>query len=165
MIDIKKDFPLLNEKTVNGKKISYLDSAATTQKPIQVLDAIDAFYKKYNANPHRGTYQLSQEATEQYEQAREKIAKFINAPSKEQIIFTKNASESLNLLAYSYGMDNIKEGDEIVISIMEHHSNLVPWQKVAKNKTNSCFCCTHNYLNSCRIFHLWQTVSDTQHNP
>lgn len=134
MIDIKKDFPLLNEKTVNGKKISYLDSAATTQKPIQVLDAIDAFYKKYNANPHRGTYQLSQEATEQYEQAREKIAKFINAPSREQIIFTKNASESLNLLAYSYGMDNIKEGDEIVISIMEHHSNLVPWQKVAKNK-------------------------------
>ena len=134
MIDIKKDFPLLNEKTVNGKKISYLDSAATTQKPIQVLDAIDAFYKKYNANPHRGTYQLSQEATEQYEQAREKIANFINAPSREQIIFTKNASESLNLLAYSYGMDNIKEGDEIVISIMEHHSNLVPWQKVAKNK-------------------------------
>ncbi len=134
MIDIKKDFPLLNEKTVNGKKISYLDSAATTQKPIQVLDVIDAFYKKYNANPHRGTYQLSQEATEQYEQAREKIAQFINAPSKEQIIFTKNASESLNLLAYSYGMDNIKEGDEIVISIMEHHSNLVPWQKVAKSK-------------------------------
>ena len=134
MIDIKKDFPLLNEKTVNGKKISYLDSAATTQKPIQVLDAIDAFYKKYNANPHRGTYQLSQEATEQYEQAREKIAEFINAPSREQIIFTKNASESLNLLAYSYGMDNIKEGDEIVISIMEHHSNLVPWQKVAKSK-------------------------------
>ena len=134
MIDIKKDFPLLNEKTVNGKKISYLDSAATTQKPIQVLNAIDAFYKKYNANPHRGTYQLSQEATEQYEQAREKIAKFINASSKEQIIFTKNASESLNLLAYSYGMDNIKEGDEIVISIMEHHSNLVPWQKVAKSK-------------------------------
>ena len=134
MIDIKKDFPLLNEKTINGKKISYLDSAATTQKPIQVLNAIDAFYKKYNANPHRGTYQLSQEATEQYEQAREKIAKFINAPSREQIIFTKNASESLNLLAYSYGMDNIKEGDEIVISIMEHHSNLVPWQKVAKSK-------------------------------
>ena len=134
MIDIKKDFPLLNEKTVNGKMISYLDSAATTQKPIQVLNAIDAFYKKYNANPHRGTYQLSQEATEQYEQAREKIANFINAPSKEQIIFTKNASESLNLLAYSYGMDNIKEGDEIVISIMEHHSNLVPWQKVAKSK-------------------------------
>ena len=134
MIDIKKDFPLLNEKTVNGKKISYLDSAATTQKPIQVLNAIDAFYKKYNANPHRGTYQLSQEATEQYEQAREKIAKFINAPSREQIIYTKNASESLNLLAYSYGMDNIKEGDEIVISIMEHHSNLVPWQKVAKSK-------------------------------
>ena len=141
MIDIKKDFPLLNEKTVNGKKISYLDSAATTQKPIQVLNAIDAFYKKYNANPHRGTYQLSQEATEQYEQAREKIANFINAPSREQIIFTKNASESLNLLAYSYGMDNIKEGDEIVISIMEHHSNLVPWQKVAKSKN-----ATLNYM-------------------
>ena len=129
MININKDFPLLQ-----NKKIAYLDSGATTQKPIQVIDAVEHFYKFSNANPHRGAYGLSIEATELYEQARANIANFINASSKEQVIFTKNASESLNLLAYSYGLDNVNEGDEIVISIMEHHSNLVPWQKVAKTK-------------------------------
>ena len=123
----KEDFPVLNER-----KIAYLDSGATTQKPIQVINAIDEFYKKNNANPHRGAYSLSIEATEAYESSRGKIAKFINAESPEQIIFSKNATESLNLLAYSYGMENLKKDDEIVISIMEHHSNLVPWQKVAK---------------------------------
>ena len=123
----KEDFPILNER-----KIAYLDSGATTQKPIQVINAIDEFYKKNNANPHRGAYSLSIEATEAYESSRGKIAKFINAESPEQIIFSKNATESLNLLAYSYGMENLKKDDEIVISIMEHHSNLVPWQKVAK---------------------------------
>ena len=129
MVNINKDFPLLQ-----NKKIAYLDSGATTQKPIQVIDAVEHFYKFSNANPHRGAYGLSIEATELYEQARANIANFINASSKEQVIFTKNASESLNLLAYSYGLDNVNEGDEIVISIMEHHSNLVPWQKVAKTK-------------------------------
>ena len=123
----KEDFPIFNER-----KIAYLDSGATTQKPIQVINAIDEFYKKNNANPHRGAYSLSIEATEAYESSRGKIAKFINAESPEQIIFSKNATESLNLLAYSYGMENLKKDDEIVISIMEHHSNLVPWQKVAK---------------------------------
>ena len=123
----KEDFPIFNER-----KIAYLDSGATTQKPIQVINAIDEFYKKNNANPHRGAYRLSIEATEAYESSRGKIAKFINAESPEQIIFSKNATESLNLLAYSYGMENLKKDDEIVISIMEHHSNLVPWQKVAK---------------------------------
>ena len=126
--EIKKDFPLLIDR-----KISYLDSGATTQKPIQVINAVNEFYKKYNANPHRGAYTLSMEATEQYEQTRLKIAKFINAKHSEEIIFSKNATESLNLIAYSYGMENLKKDDEVVISIMEHHSNLVPWQKVVKS--------------------------------
>lgn len=124
---IKKDFPILE-----NKEITYLDSGATTQKPIQVIKAIEEYYEKYNANPHRGAYSLSIEATEAYENTRKKIAKFINAKQPEEIIFSKNATESLNLLAYSYGMENLKKDDEIVISIMEHHSNLVPWQKVCK---------------------------------
>ena len=124
---IKNDFPLLQ-----NKNIVYLDSGATTQKPIQVIEKINDFYKKYNANPHRGAYTLSMEATQIYEDARDKIAKFINSKNREEIIFSKNATESLNLIAYSYGMENLKENDEIVLSIMEHHSNLVPWQKVSK---------------------------------
>ncbi len=129
--EIKKDFPLLN-----NRDIAYLDSGATTQKPIQVINAIEEFYKKNNANPHRGAYTLSIEATEQYENTRTKIAKFINAKNREEIIFSKNATESLNLIAYSYGLENLKSGDEVVISIMEHHSNVVPWQKITK-KTGS----------------------------
>ena len=125
--EIKKDFPIFE-----NKKISYLDSGATTQKPKQVIEAIDNYYENYNANPHRGAYSLSMEATEVYEDTRTKIAKFINARYREEVIFSKNATESLNLLAYSYGMDNLKKDDEVVISIMEHHSNLVPWQKVTK---------------------------------
>ena len=125
--EIKKDFPILEKRD-----ISYLDSGATTQKPNQVIDEIEKYYKNYNANPHRGAYSLSIEATEEYENTRTKIAKFINAKNREEIIFTKNATESLNLIAYSYGLENLKKDDEIVISIMEHHSNLVPWQNVAK---------------------------------
>ena len=125
--EIIRDFPLLQ-----NRKITYLDSGATTQKPAQVINAIDKFYENNNANPHRGAYSLSIEATEEYENTRTKIAKFINAKHREEIIFSKNATESLNLIAYSYGLDNLKENDEIVLSIMEHHSNLVPWQKVAK---------------------------------
>ena len=125
--EIKKDFPLLE-----NSNITYLDSGATTQKPLKVINAVDEFYKKYNANPHRGAYSLSVEATEIYENTRTKIAKFINAKHREEIIFSKNATESLNLIAYSYGLENLKEDDEVVISIMEHHSNLVPWQKVTK---------------------------------
>ena len=130
-MDYKKDFPILLENN-----IAYLDSGATTQKPREVIDAVDRYYKTQNANPHRGAYSLSIEATQVYEQTREKVAKFINSQSSSQIIFTKNASESLNLIAYSYGLDNLKKDDEIVLSIMEHHSNLVPWQYVAK-KTGS----------------------------
>ena len=127
MNNIKRDFPLLE-----NENITYLDSGATTQKPIQVIKAVEEFYQKYNANPHRGAYSLSVEATEQYENTRTKIAKFINAKHREEIIFSKNATESLNLIAYSYGLDNLKKDDEVVISIMEHHSNLVPWQKMTK---------------------------------
>ena len=125
--EIKKDFPILS-----NNKITYLDSGATTQKPIQVINSVKEFYEKYNANPHRGAYSLSVEATEVYENARTKIAKFINAKHREEIIFTKNATEALNLIAYSYGLNNLKKDEEVVISIMEHHSNLVPWQKITK---------------------------------
>ena len=125
--NIIKDFPILE-----SRNICYLDSAATSQKPRQVIEATANFYLNQNANIHRGAYSLSIEATASYDEAREKVKKFINAENKEQIIFTKNATESINLVAYSYALNTLKRGDEIVISIMEHHSNLVPWQYVAK---------------------------------
>lgn len=131
--DFLKDFPTLNKER-NGKRIAYLDSAATTQKPQSVIDGISDYYKNANANPHRGAYELSIAATDAYDEAREKFRKFINAEHREEIIFTKNATEAFNLIARSYGMTFINEGDEIVISIAEHHSNLIPWQQVAKAK-------------------------------
>lgn len=131
-IEIRKEFKILENKT-----IAYLDSAATTQKPVQVLDAIKSYYENDNANPHRGAYSLSIRATEVYDEARKTVAEFINAEDASNIVFTRNASESLNLIAYSYGLANIKEGDKIVLSIMEHHSNLVTWQNVAKAKNAS----------------------------
>ena len=124
---IKDDFSILN-----NKDISYLDSGATTQKPEAVLEAVNEYYRTSNANPHRGAYSLSIEATRLYDESREKVSKFINSENKEQIIFTRNATESLNLIAYSYGLNNLKKEDKIVLSIMEHHSNLVPWQYVSK---------------------------------
>lgn len=127
--DIKKEFPIFDDG-----KIVYLDSAATTQKPKCVLEDVKKYYEKVNANPYRGAYGLSVRATEVYNQARKVVADFVNAKETCEIVFTKNATESLNLLAYSYGLDNLKKGDEVVISIMEHHSNLVPWQKVTKQK-------------------------------
>ena len=130
-MDIKEDFPILK-----NRDIAYLDSGATTQKPKYVINAIDNYYEKNNANPHRGAYELSVQATEEYEGARKKVAKFINAKVPEEIIFTKNASEALNLIAYSYGLDKLKKNEDVVISIMEHHSNLVPWQYVTE-KTGS----------------------------
>ena len=129
--EIRKDFPIFK-----NRDIAYLDSGATTQKPQYVIDKVSEYYETCNANPHRGAYVLSIEATALYEETRAKVAKFINAKSAEEIIFSKNASESLNLVAYSYGLDNLKQGDEVVLSIMEHHSNLVPWQMVTK-KTGS----------------------------
>ena len=128
-----KDFPLLHTQ-MNGKPIAYLDNGATTQKPEQVIRAICGYYGGCNANPHRGAYALSVEATEIYENARKVTAQFINAKRPEEIIFTKNATEALNLVAYSYGLTNVGKGDEIVLTIAEHHSNLVPWQHVAKAK-------------------------------
>lgn len=131
MDKFKKDFPILMSRDV-----VYLDSGATSQKPASVIDAINNYYNNHNSNPHRGAYSLSIEATKAYEDGRAKVAKFINSPSASQVIFTKNASEALNIIAYSYGLDNLKENDEVVLSIMEHHSNLVPWQYVTK-KTKS----------------------------
>ena len=125
-IDYKKDFPLLRELDV-----AYLDNSATSQRPQCVIDAECEFYLKHNANPLRGLYQLAMEATDGYESARVAVQKFINAKSEEEIIFTRNTSESLNLVAYSYGLSNLKAGDEIVTTIMEHHSNMLPWRMVA----------------------------------
>ena len=131
ILDIRKDYPFLNLK-VNGKNIVYLDNAATTQKPQVIIDNIAKFYRGENGNPHRGAHYLAMKSTEVYEEARETVRKFINAKSPNEIVFVRNATEALNLLAYSYGLNNLKKGDEILISIMEHHSNLVPWQMVAK---------------------------------
>lgn len=128
-----EDFPLLKQ-TDEGKRLVYLDNGATTQKPLSVIRAIEQYYTTSNANPHRGAYELSVQATEIYESTREKVRDFLGAAKISEIIFTKNATESLNLIAYSYGMNFIQAGDEIVISIAEHHSNLVPWQQVAKAK-------------------------------
>ena len=130
--DFSKDFPVLLEK--DGKRVIYLDSGATTQKPYSVIEAVEKYYKQENANPHRGAYKLSMVATDVYEGAREKVRKFIGAEKVEEIIFTKNSTEAFNLLAMSYGMNFIEKGDEIVISIAEHHSNLIPWQNVARAK-------------------------------
>ena len=124
------DFPILRSK-MNGHALAYLDNSATTQKPHDVVRSICGYYGGCNANPHRGVYELSVRATKVYEDARKKVADFINASPRE-IIFTKNATESLNLIAYSYGLTNLRGGDEILITIAEHHSNLVPWQRVAQ---------------------------------
>ena len=126
----RAEFPLLAEK-MNGLPIAYLDNGATTQKPETVIEAITEYYRRQNANPHRGAYALSVTATDVYENCRERVAKFLNAKHSREIIFTKNATEALNLVAYSYGLSVLKPGDEILISVAEHHSNLVPWQMVA----------------------------------
>ena len=125
-----KDFPILAADE-NGNRLVYLDSAATTQHPQQVLDAVLHYYQKDNANPHRGVYELAMRATDAHEGARHRVARFFGAEDDE-IVFTQNTTESLNLVAYSYGLHFLHEGDEIVISVAEHHSNLVPWQRVAK---------------------------------
>jgi cysteine desulfurase/selenocysteine lyase len=126
-----KDFPILNTQA-GGKPLYYLDNAATTQKPTAVIEAVNNYYYACNANPHRGNYELSVKATEMYEHSRETVRSFINAKSAEEIIFTKNTTEAINLIAYCYGLTFINEGDEIVLSVSEHHSNLIPWQMVAK---------------------------------
>lgn len=131
ILDIRKQFPILHQE-VNGNPLVYLDSAATSQKPIQVIEALEKYYREYNSNVHRGVHTLGTRATDGYEGAREKVRKFINAKSTEEIIFTRGTTTALNTVALSYGAANLKEGDEIVISHMEHHSNIIPWQQIAK---------------------------------
>lgn len=133
MNDIRKEFPVLNQE-VNGHPLVYLDSAATSQKPKQVLDVIRKYYDFDNSNVHRGVHTLGNRATDSYEGAREKIRNFINANSTEEIIYTRGTTTSLNTVASGYGRMNVSEGDEIVITYMEHHSNLIPWQQLAKEK-------------------------------
>ncbi|MBR6153647.1 MAG: cysteine desulfurase [Treponema sp.] len=130
--DVRSDFPIFDSKENSG--LIYFDNAATTQRPIQVIKAIEDFYVHANANPLRGLYSLSVRATDMYENARQNVASFINAKAVQEIIFTRNASESLNLVAYTWAMENIQQGDEIVVSAMEHHSNFLPWQMVCKAK-------------------------------
>lgn len=130
---IREDFPIL-QQTVHGKPLVYLDSAATSQKPEAVIQVLDEYYRKFNANIHRGVYYLAEEATARYEGARKKIQKFINAKSHREVIYTRNATEALNLVAYAWGRANVQEGDEIVATVLEHHANIVPWQLLAKEK-------------------------------
>ncbi|TVQ57309.1 MAG: aminotransferase class V-fold PLP-dependent enzyme, partial [Spirulina sp. DLM2.Bin59] len=130
-VERRSDFPILNQQ-VHDRPLIYLDSAATSQKPQAVLDALDHYYQWDNANVHRGAHALSARATTAYEGARDKVAAFIGAASRNEIVFTRNASEAINLVAYSWGMTTLQPGDEIILSMMEHHSNLVPWQMVAQ---------------------------------
>lgn len=132
-IELRKDFPILNRK-VNEKNLVYFDNAATSQKPNVVIDSIKKYFEEYNSNVHRVGHTLGQEASVAYEQGREKVSNFINAKIDQEIIFTSNATEAINLVAWSWGRNNINEGDEIIISIMEHHSNFIPWQQLAKEK-------------------------------
>ena len=128
---LRADFPIF-EREVNGKPLAYLDSAASAQKPRQVLDAIRDFYETSYANVHRGVYKLAEDATAGYEGARAKVATFLNAPSEREVIFTRSATEGINLVAYAWGLDNLGPGDVVVVTELEHHSNFVPWQYVAK---------------------------------
>ncbi|MFM7579162.1 MAG: aminotransferase class V-fold PLP-dependent enzyme, partial [Microcystaceae cyanobacterium] len=128
---VRADFPILNQE-INGHPLIYLDSAATSQKPFAVLDCLRHYYLNDNANVHRGAHTLSVRATEAYEAAREKVAHFIQARSPREIVYTRNATEAINLVAYSWGLNFLKEGDEIITSVMEHHSNLVPWRMIAE---------------------------------
>ncbi len=131
--EIRKDFPLL-DTTVYGRKLVYLDNAATTQKPLQVLQSMEDYYRRYNSNVHRGVHYLSQEATEAYEAARKTVAAYLNAQHTHEIIFTRGTTESINLVAATFGKSRLQQGDSIVISAMEHHSNIVPWQMVCEEK-------------------------------
>lgn len=127
---VRREFPALDQK-VNGKPLVYLDSAATSQKPRAVLNALDAYYQHDNANVHRGIHELSRRATEAYEEARGKVGRWINAPDPTEVIWTRGTTEAINLVATSWGLDNVREGDEILLTVMEHHSNIVPWQILA----------------------------------
>ena len=130
-VKLRSDFPILHQE-IHGHPLIYFDNAATSQKPQTVLDVLRHYYERDNANVHRGVHTLSNRATESYEQAREKIARFINARSHQEVVYTRNASEAINLVAYTWGLDQLQPGDEVVLSVMEHHSNLIPWQLIAQ---------------------------------
>ena len=130
---VRDDFPILKRK-VNGRPLVYLDSAATSQKPEKVLQTIDEYYRLHNANVHRGAHILGDESTEMLEEAREKVVRFIGANGSEEVVFVRNATEALNLVAYAWGLDNLKKEDVILTTEMEHHANIVPWQEIAKLK-------------------------------
>ena len=132
--EIRGDFPIFERETRPGVRLVYLDSTATSQKPVSVIEAMNDFYRRSNANIHRGVHTLAEEATALYEDAREKIAKFINAPSARQIIYTRNTTESINLVAYTWARANLKPGDLVILTEMEHHSNLVPWHMLATER-------------------------------
>ena len=134
MPQIRKDFPILSRKSRSGKPLTYLDNASTTQKPTQVIDSITHYYKNYNANIHRAVYEIAQEATESYEATRDKIANFLNVSNRQEIIFVRGTTEAINLVAYAWGRANISEGDIIVTTEYEHHSNIVPWQLLTQEK-------------------------------
>ena len=134
---IRADFPLLNRE-MNGKPIVFLDSAASSQKPQQVVEAMDYYYEQQHANVHRGVYQLSQEATDAFERARELVQAFINAASEKEIIFTRGTTEGINLVASSFGRQFLSSGDEVIVSYLEHHSNIVPWQMICEQKGAHC---------------------------
>ena len=131
---IRADFPILATSTSHGMPLTYLDSASTSQKPQVVIDAVDAFYREYNANVHRGIYEIGERSTAGYERARASVARFVNAPDAHEVVFTRNATEAINLVAYSWGRKNIDRGDAIVLTEMEHHANLVPWQLLAQER-------------------------------
>ena len=131
---IRAEFPILGTMTAHGKPLVYLDSASTSQKPQAVIDAMDTYYREYNANVHRGIYEIGERSTAAYEAARASVARFINAPDPHEIVFTRNATEAINLVAYSWGRKNINRGDVIVLTEMEHHANLVPWQLLVQEK-------------------------------
>lgn len=133
-VNYQQDFPLLLQKDEQGRTLAYLDNAATTQKPKQVIDAVCDYYRTYNSNPHRGTYDISVRVTETFENVRRKVAHFIGAKSSDEIVFTSGTTDSMNLIALSYGEQFIQSGDEILISVLEHHANLLPWQRLAKKK-------------------------------
>jgi len=130
---VRRDFPIL-ERRINGRPLVYLDSASSSQKPAVVIDAVDRYYREYNANVHRGIYTIGEEATAAYERARVQVGRFINAPDSHEIIFTRNATEAINLVAYSWGRSNINRGDPILLTEMEHHANLVPWQLLVQER-------------------------------
>src|SRR2546429_8348760 len=133
VMQVRADFPILRRE-INGRPLVYLDNAATSQKPVQVIEALDRFYNQYNANVYRGVYRISEEATVAYEEARRKIAHLINARDPSEIIFVRGTTEAINLVAHSWGRSNIGLGDSVMLTEMEHHSNIVPWQLLARDK-------------------------------